>query len=220
MDPRRARERVRLTDHPFMSTSECTLPRLQLQRSYRPLLDALRKVYGSPSSPNLSDPLSLYPGARSLLEERYSEEGIAAPSPEDALDYLLDAAIDRFGYSARDVFSGVFNYLDTTKRHKDAFDLNYQDLRNAVSALSNNRHASHSISHRILALSPVDEGPLMRISWNVDIKSDWVSRNIFQRLHQQNGIPDPGFLRFSTVFKFLGTWKPENPETRATVQGI
>jgi len=38
--------------------------------------------------------------------------------------------------------------------------------------------------------------------------------------HQQNGIPVPGFLRFSMVFKFLGTWKPENPKTCAMVQGI
>jgi len=146
------------------------------QRKYRPLLDAIREVYGSPS-PNPSDTLAGYPGARALLEERYSEEGTEPPSPEDALNYLLDAAIDRFGYSARDVFGAVFNYMDMTQRHRDAFELNYEDLRDTVSALSNNRRAKHSISHRILALSPVDQGPLTRVSWNVDIKSDWVSRN-------------------------------------------
>ena len=169
----------------FLFTSERTLPRLQYQDQYHSLLDALRKVYGSsslsPSAPS-SDPLAVYPGARALLEERYSEEDTAPPSPEDALDYLLDAAIDRFGHSARDVFGAVFNFSEMTRRHKDAFDLTYKQLRDAVSALSKNRSANHSISHRILALSPVDQGPFMRVGWDVDFKSDWISRNVLQKL--------------------------------------
>jgi len=101
MDSRRARARVRLTNHTFLSTSDRTLPRLQYQDKYR---SPVRQVYGS-SSPNLIDPLDIYPGAHALLEERYT----VPPLPEDALDYLLDAAIYRFGYSARDVFGAVFN---------------------------------------------------------------------------------------------------------------
>lgn len=159
---------------------KCTLPRLQYQDEYQPLLDALHKVYGNSSS-NSSDPLKFYQGARELLEERYSEEGTMPPSPEDALDYLLEAAIDRFGYSARDVFCAVFDYSAMTQRHEDAFaNLKYADLRDAVLALAKNQGTSHSISHRVLALCPVDQGPLKRVCWNVDFKSDWIARNVVQ----------------------------------------
>jgi hypothetical protein len=120
MDSRRARARVSLIDNTFLSTSERTLPRLQHQDKYHPLLTALRKVYGS-SSPNPSDPLNAFSGARALLEEHYSEEDSVQPSPEDALDYLLDAAIDRFGYSARDVFGAVFDYPDDDRAPRGGF---------------------------------------------------------------------------------------------------
>ena len=58
------------------------------------------------------------------------------PSPEDAIDYFLDAAIDRFGHSARDVFFGVFNYSAMISRHGNAIDIEYAELEAAVSALS------------------------------------------------------------------------------------
>ena len=140
-------------------------------------MDALHKVYGS-SSPDLSDPLADYPGARALLEEHYSEEDTVKPTPEEALDYLLDAAIDRFGYSARDVFGAVFDYSAMTRRHEDAFDIECADLEASVSALSNNRTADYSISHWILALSPVYKSLLQRVRWNVDFKSDWIARSV------------------------------------------
>ena len=183
VDSRRACARVRLIITHFRPLSEHTLLSLQYQDDYPYLLNALYKVYGS-SSPDPSDPLDNYPGARELLEERYSEEGAVLPSPEDAIDYLLDAAIHRFGYSARDVFSAVFNYPDMTGLHEDAFDLNYTDVRAAVPALSKN----HTVSHRILALTPVDQGPLVRVYWDVDFKSDWVARNVVRKLSEAEDI--------------------------------
>ena len=139
MDSQRAYTRVSLTDHTFLSTSECTLPRLKYQAEYQPLLDALHKVYRS-SSPNTSDPLDVYPGARELFEERYSEEDTVQPSPKDALDYLLTAAIDCFGYSARDVFFGIFDYDNMTWYHRDAFNITYTQLHTAVLALSTDQN--------------------------------------------------------------------------------
>ena len=217
MDSRRACARVRLTDHTFMSTSECTLPRLKYQAQYQSLLDALHKVYGS-SPPNRSDPLDAYPGARELLEERYSEEDTMRPSPEDALDYILTAAIDRFGYSARDVFSGVFNYDEMTWYHRDAFHITYTELHTAVLALSTNQNVD-SKYHRILTLSTVYRGSLKRIRWDVDFKSDWVARNVIQKLteeednviHQQirlvKGIPEArglvGWLLEPLAYRFI-----------------
>lgn len=95
--------------------SKRTLSRLKYQVEYRSLFDALCKVYSSPNSiSNSSDLLDPYPGARVLLEQQYSEEDSVPLLPEDALDYLLDAAIDRFGYSARDMFCAIFDYKEMT----------------------------------------------------------------------------------------------------------
>lgn len=161
--------------------SKCTLPRLQYQDQYQDLLDALREAYTS-SSPNLSDPLNAYPGARALLDEYYSEEDAMQPSPEDALEYLLDVAIDRFGCSARDVYGAVFQYPDMIRQHEDAFNITYDGLRHAVSALSRNQGVDNNVSQQILTLRPVDQGFLMGITWDVDFKSDWVARSVLQRL--------------------------------------
>ena len=171
----------------FLSTSEHTLPRLQYQDRYWPLLDALRKAYSLVEAPlqnsNMSDPLGDYTGARALLDKHYGC-GDTEPSPEDALDYLLDAAIDRFGYSARDVFGGVFQYLEMSKRYEAAFNTTYDKLRDAISALSGNQTADDSVSHRILAVHPVDQGFLMSVRWDVDFKSDWVARSVLPRLQE------------------------------------
>ena len=170
--------------------SKCTISRLQYQLGYHSLLNALYRVYGSSSSESdskeadLGDPLYAYPGARAVLEERYGEEDTLAPSPEDALDCLLDAAIDHFGYSARDVFGAVFNYAEKTELHELAFDIKCSDLEEAVTALAKNRSLGDSISHRLLTLHPVDRGFLMPIGWNVDFKSDWIAKNVIQHLNE------------------------------------
>ena len=161
--------------------SKCTLFRLQYQDEYRYLFDMLHTVYKSHGSLTFREEY-LYSGVRALLEERYSEEDTVPPSPEDALDYLLDAAIDRFGYSARDVFYGVFDYSGMTWRHEDASYLNYTELQAAASALAHNQSADYSISHWVLALSPVEQGPLERVRWSVGFKSDWVARNVIKKL--------------------------------------
>ena len=161
--------------------SKCSLFRLKFQREYQDLLVALRKFYGQGSASNSISLLDAYGGALDLLKERYGEEGTASPSPEDALNYLLDASIERFGYSARDVFGGVFGYLWMTGYHDSVFvNLSY----NAVFALAKNGVAGHSISHKILALRPADRGPLVPIRWNVDFKSDWVARSVLKHLDE------------------------------------
>ena len=176
---------MRLTDNTFLSTSERTLPRLQHQLEYHSLLAALHEVFGSSSrNPSDSDPLDDCLGVRALLEERYGEEDSVQPSPEDAIDYLLDVAIDRFGYSARDVFGAVFDYPEMTQSHKMAFNIRYADLSAAVFALSKQEGSSNLISDRILALSPVDRGPLLSATWEVDFKSSWVARSVLRKLNE------------------------------------
>ena len=164
--------------------SQRTPPRLPYQDKYCSLLDALHMVYKS-TSPNLSDPLDDFPGARALPDEHYNEEGAMQLSPEDALGYLLDAAIGRFGYSACDVFGAIFDYQAMTRRHESAFNIQYAELQAAVSALSRIQ-STNPIFHQTFALCPVDQGFL--VYWKVDFKSDWVARNVMRELSEAEGI--------------------------------
>jgi hypothetical protein len=176
---------VSLTDNTFLSTSEHILPRLQHQLEYHSLLAALHEVFGSSSlNPSDSDPLDVCLGVRALLEEHYDEEDSVQPSPEDAIDYLLDMAIDHFGYSARDVFGAVFDYPGMTESHEMAFNIGYADLSAAVFTLSKQEGSSNLISNRILALSPVDRGPLLSVRWEVDFKSSWVTKSVLRKLNE------------------------------------
>ena len=158
---------------------------MEHQLQYHSLLGALQEVFDRPSL-NLSnsDPLDVCLGVRELLEEHYDEDDSVQPSPEDAIDYLLDVAIDRFGYSARDVFGAVFDYPEMTQSHKMAFNIRYADLSAAVFALSKQEGSSNLISNRILALSPVDQGPLLRVRWEVDFKSSWVAKGVLRKLNE------------------------------------
>lgn len=155
------------------------------QENYQSLLDALREGYASPAQKE-RDPLDVFPGARAVLKECeedavLSEDSVLL-SPEDALHYLLEAAIDRFGYSAHDVFSAVFDYNSSTQCHQEAFRITYTDFEAAASALPNNQNADHNISHWILALWPVDSAPFVRIRWEVKFKSKWVGKNVIQQM--------------------------------------
>ena len=105
-------------------------------------------------------------------------------------------AIDRFGYSARDLFGAIFHYTEMTRRHESAFDLEFADLEKAVSALAKNRSDGHSISYRLLALCPVDQGPLVLIRWSVDFKSDWITKNVIRYLDEGEDIAIRRQIRF------------------------
>ena len=162
-------------------------------------MNNLRKVYENSSS-NLGDSPESFPGlvgVVKLLKEHYDEEDTTKrPSPEDALNYLLDAAIGRFGYSARDVFNAVFNFSLETLRHEEAFGLSYAGLKNLIAKLTRESLSNDidEISHRdrIVAISPKPnkQDPFSRVEWSVDFKSRWVARNIIQKLaaEEENAI--------------------------------
>lgn len=90
-------------------------------------------------------------------------------SDKDAIDYLLSAAIDRFGYSGRDVFTAVFEYQVITGRYMKAFNIELEDLKNAASSLWSNEVTAR-MSHALSSLCMNDE-------WNVNFKSQWVAEN-------------------------------------------
>ena len=160
-------------------------------------MDALRK---DPSQYQ-TDPLQLFPGARELVAEFQDatdmtagiaagitdDDGVDADmdvtsfSSEDALDYILGAAIDRFGYSARDVFAAVFNYERTTTIHEEAFVLTPKQLEEAFSFLAGNQVTS-AISHMIVTLSPICSNPYADDRWKMDFKSPWIARGVIQHI--------------------------------------
>jgi len=121
-----------------------------------------------------TDPLDKFPGACDLPEER-------TRCAIDTLDYLLEAAIEHFGYSARDVFDAVFNFKTITRHHEQAFEISYANLLAAVTAIGTNNTSDSNISNRILALS-CDEKHFVSVNWNVDFESDWVARRVIKEL--------------------------------------
>jgi len=161
----------------LLSTSDHTLRRLLYQCEYPKLLDALRKTYPQDeTNPLETDPLEPFPGVRAFLNDLQED---IAPSAEEALDYLLEAAIDRFGYSPRDVFTAVFDFPSTT--HQQTFRISFAELEVAVSALAIGR-VTPQLSHEILALSPVYPGLYLNVEWKVEFKSDWVAKCVLEAL--------------------------------------
>lgn len=134
------------------------------------------------------DPLDAFPGARALLEERTKNS--MSLSPDVAVAYLLEEAIEHFGYAARDVFHAVFDYTGIIKHHQAAFSVRYTKLVETVSALATNSIADHAISNLILALSPLPDntGPFAGVNWRVDFKSDWIARSVVMQLDEAESI--------------------------------
>ena len=134
-----------------------------------------------------TDPLNKFPGDCELLEER-------TRCAIDALDCLLEAAIDHSGYSARDVFDAAFNFKAITRHHERAFEISYANLLVAVTAIGTNNTSNSNIFNLNLALSPCDEEPFVSVNWNVEFESDWVARRVIKELGhavcQQIGILD------------------------------
>jgi hypothetical protein len=171
----------------FLSRSEHTLFSLLYHTRYDSFLDAVCKVPFQCET----DPLRLFPGARALLDEfqevaadkaaacMNADMDVESFSPEDALDYILGAAIERFGHSAQDVFDAVFDYTQSTRVHQAAFGLTLTQLEDTISFMADNQ-ATPKLSHRIFALSPVYSNPYTDDDWTVNFQSDWVARSIIQ----------------------------------------
>ncbi|KAF8905188.1 hypothetical protein CPB84DRAFT_1844998 [Gymnopilus junonius] len=88
-----------------------------VQRNGTTSVEALCKVYPSTSEYRIH-PLVRYLGARELLKDLKKKK--VAPSAKEAIDYLLEEAINHVGFAAHDVFSAVFNFQTTTIDHKAA----------------------------------------------------------------------------------------------------
>ena len=173
-----------------------TIPRLQFQNFYHPLLDVLHDVYSD--TEHLKDPiavLKVFADAGAILQECYptikGEDGedTLTPSPEDALYSLLDAAIERFGYAARDVFQAMAGFNIWTHLHETAFTMSYEDLQRAIVALaSSNNVPDFGVSNRIIVSQPIFYDNFTSDRWKLDFKSDWVAKNMLKQLYSAEDI--------------------------------
>ena len=109
---------------------------------------------------------------------------------EEALDYLLNLAIERFGYAARDVFRAVFDFDSMTTHYPEAFDITFQQLKETVSSLVTNYAVNSDLSNRIAAISPLYTVriPFARVTWKVAFVSDWVAKRIMEKLKAKENI--------------------------------
>ena len=74
---------------------------------------ALKLSYEGSSKERL---LCQFPGTSELLEEQFQDK-LPHSSPQDAVEYLLDAAIEHFGYAPGDVYEGIFQFQQHTSDH-------------------------------------------------------------------------------------------------------
>ena len=193
------------------------------QEEYKSLYAALQSFYDSSSNQGQGDPLSEFRGVRVLLEKRDEEDalleklededseeakhkenmmemegGKAEDKVEEALDYLLNLAIERFGYVARVVFKAVFDFRSTTEDFLDAFNINFQQLKDAAASFSSNGSVDFKFSNRILVISPVYSTSkyFERIKWNVAFNSDWVAKEIMKKLDAKEKIEIRQLINF------------------------
>ena len=151
--------------------------RLPFQHSY----PALKKALDASTLGQLDKQLTGFPGAFEVLQE-YREDDEKLLSPTDALMLLLENAIHHFGHSARDVYQALFNYTKCFHLHKDAFQITYKKLLEAVAALGHGDMPSDNMSDRVLSMSPVFSGPFDDVRWKVEFKSDWIAKCILEEL--------------------------------------
>ncbi|KAF8513262.1 hypothetical protein BU17DRAFT_68876 [Hysterangium stoloniferum] len=174
---------------PLWTREELSLG-LQYQDFYVNFLDLLRQIYpDKDSSQPRMDPiiaLAGFPGAGRILQERYpmTIEGPMSPSPEDALNALLDAAIEHFGYAARDVFHGIYHFDTMTEDLKPALQISHLVLQEIIAVLAPGYSVLNSrVSHRILVMHPIPHKYLDADDWTLNFKSDWIGRNMSKQLH-------------------------------------
>ena len=163
--------------------------RLRYQKHYQDLLDALAEAYPGASSPPRSpqDALQCFPGIYELFAQYHFDPTTSASfdlpvgSPsENALAWLLNMAIEHFGFVARDVFAAVFDFQTVELLHDDAFRVGSSNLEAIVTTLVNRSHANNAHYH-VICIHPPDDDDTT--SFQLKWKSEWISTRIAERLH-------------------------------------
>jgi len=167
--------------------------RLRYQKRYQDLLDALAEAYPGGSSPprrSPQDALQCFPGIYELFAQYHFDPTsanldlpVGSPS-ENALAWLLNMAIEHFGFVARDVFAAVFDFQAVELLHEDAFKVGFNNLADSVVDLvaGDRRHVNNT-RHYIISMHPPDSSDIRNTSYQLRWKSDWVLMKVTKTLH-------------------------------------
>ena len=183
---------------------------MKYQRRYKSLHVALRNFFSR--NQDRGDPLPGFDGLRALLKEREErqaedaklddeeewnedhEQKIGAKEDEmieEALGYLLDKAIERFGYAARAVYKAIFDFDSATKSSRRAFNtISFHQLKDTVICLAAGTTANFELSNKIVAICPVypASNPFGDVDWQVAFNSDWVATEVTKKLKAAENI--------------------------------
>jgi len=100
---------------------------------------------------------------------------------DNALDILVDNAIEEFGYAPRDVFCGVFYLPWTRDKHRDAIlSLTYEELISLATRFSKSRDL-HGTSHLVVVILPTPS-PTHVDKWKIDFKTKQIGKEAAQML--------------------------------------
>lgn len=187
----------------YLSISHSRFP---YQPEYQNLEDKLENLCSQMdlTSADLTSSLKKFPGAGAILKKCYEgeeEDSISLQSAKDALHALLDAAIERFGYAARDVFQGVFH--PNSWWHEPTFSLDYESLERMIFALTTGSE-THA-SHEILVVCPVSKTTgYSSDSWQLNFKSDWVAKSVLKQLQAAEYIDIRKKINYLRTFPRIG----------------
>jgi len=135
---------------------------------------------------------------------------VPTPEPSLALEYLLDAAIERFGHAPRDVYTGIFQ-PGTEDSWQNLTHFSLKELQTLASSLARgetNRFELRAASPHIFALFPEDDEFGGGVKWKLNFKSTRVAKQYMDLLEADD---DSEVCRQITFFRHLPRhiWIPQ-----------
>ncbi|KAJ3510035.1 hypothetical protein NLJ89_g4900 [Agrocybe chaxingu] len=119
---------------------------------------------------------------------RRADEGHPVTQLKDALNVLVDDAIEQYGLAVRDVYSAIFYPKEIADDHRTALDkASYEDLKLIVQQFGDETMAQ--AMHQIVCIYPSPKTPRdgPRSHWLVDFKSIAIAKKVIARLRRCEG---------------------------------
>ncbi|KAI0795639.1 hypothetical protein C8Q75DRAFT_460256 [Abortiporus biennis] len=149
-------------------------------------MDVLKTVYEQPQVKLDNSRFSDVVGFLTMID---SYGDVPVESAELAVNALIEDAIYRFGYIARDVFKAIFNRYITFEEHSKTIDnLDWLKLQQIVKSLVG--YVDYpEVSHQVIVQEPHLEPEstprfkyILPVTWTLHFKSEWVAQQFLHRL--------------------------------------
>ncbi|RPD61542.1 hypothetical protein L226DRAFT_612418 [Lentinus tigrinus ALCF2SS1-7] len=147
-----------------------------------------------------------YPGVLDLLRFRYPN--CPPASPDEAFDALLDVLIDHFGYVARDVYRGMYDFDEVWMDHEAALQtINSEKLEHVARTLVEETCFPQNTkgAHRLVCTT-VQSIPLrMPPQWLLDFKSPVIAKKLVKHIRAEGySCPDNMHAFLSSLYDGRG----------------